>query len=106
MMTPYQILFWHTIPVQVRAGGRRDRVSKELPARFQEAVDSAAMAAGLTGTDAYLEGFTWGEVQEREGTPEQVAATVLAELETQFATLDWRGVAAAIKAPQDDNDQP
>lgn len=96
-MSSYQILYWHTIPVQVRAGGRRERVSKELPAQFQEAVDSAAMAAGLTGTDAYLEGFTWGEMQEREGTPEQVAAAVLAELEAQFAIIDWRGVAAAIR---------
>ena len=56
-MTTYQILFWYDIPVQVRAGGRRERVSVELPARFQAAIDSAAMAAGLTGTDGYLSGF-------------------------------------------------
>lgn len=97
-MTPYQILYWHTIPVQVRAGGRHNRVSKELPARFQEAVDNAAMGAGLTGTDAYLEGFTWGDVQAREGTPEAVATTVVAELDAQFAVLDWKGIAAALKS--------
>ncbi len=68
-MASYQILYWHDIPMQVRVGGRRDRVSIELPARFQEAVDSAAMASKLTGTDAYLEGFVWGEMQERDGTP-------------------------------------
>lgn len=96
-MTPYQILYWHTIPVQVRAGGRHNRVSKALPARFQEAVDNAAMVAGLTGTDAYLEGFTWGDVQGREGTPEAVATTVVAELDAQFAVLDWKGIAAALK---------
>lgn len=97
-MTPYQILYWHTIPVQVRAGGRHNRVSKELSARFQDAVDSAAMLARQTGTDAYLEGFTWGEVQSREGTPEEIAAAIVAELEAQYETIDWRGVAAALKS--------
>lgn len=96
-MTPYQILSWHTIPVQVRAGGRHNRVSKELSARFQEAVDNAAMLAGVTGTDAYLEGFTWGEVQSREGAPEAIASAVVAELEAQYETIDWKGVAAAIR---------
>lgn len=72
-MATYQIMYWHDIPVQVRAGGRRDRVSIELPQRFQIAVDNAAMAANLTGTDAYLEGFRWDEAQEREGTAEEVA---------------------------------
>ena len=87
-MTTYQILYWHDIPVQVRAGGRRDRVSIELPQRFQEAVDSAAMATGLTGTDGYLSGFAWGEPQEREGTPAEVAAAVAAELDAQFMEID------------------
>lgn len=96
-MTPYQILSWHTIPLQVRAGGRHNRVSQELATRFQEAVDNAAMLAGLTGTDAYLDGFRWGEVQSREGTPETIAAAVVAELEAQYETIDWKGVAAALR---------
>ena len=96
-MTSYQILYWHGIPVQVRAGGRRDRASIELPPRFQEAVDSAAMSAGLTGTDGYLSGFVWGEAQERDGSPAEVAAAVAAELEARHPTLDTRAVAAAIR---------
>lgn len=92
-MTTYQVLHWHDIPIQVRAGGRRDRVSRELPPRFQAAIDSAAMAAGLTGTDAYLEGFAWGEPQERDGPPEEVVAAVVAELDRQYETIDWRGTA-------------
>ena len=95
-MTSYQILYWHNIPVQVRAGGRRERVSVELPPRFQEAVDGAAMAAGLTGTDGYLSGFVWGKLQERDGSPAEVAATVAAELEAQQADIDWRATANAI----------
>lgn len=96
-MTPYQVLYWHDIPLQVRAGGRRERVSVELPARFQAAVDSAAMAAGLTGTDAYLARFVWGEAQERDGSPVDVAAAVAAELEASHPVVDWQQTAARIR---------
>lgn len=96
-MTTYQILYWHDIPIQVRAGGRRDRVSRELPPRFQAAIDSAAMAAGLTGTDAYLDGFAWSEPQEREGSSEEVVAAVVAELDRQYETIDWRSTAVTIQ---------
>ncbi|HMT22163.1 MAG TPA: virulence factor [Promineifilum sp.] len=97
-MTRYQIMYWHDIPVQVRAGGRGNRASVELPRRFQVAVDNAAMAAGLTGTDAYLEGFIWSEPAERDGTPADVAAAVAAELETQYPKIDWRATAARAAA--------
>jgi hypothetical protein len=96
-MTTYQIMYWHDIPVQVRAGGRRDRVSVELPARFQEAVDSAAMAAKLTGTDAYLEGFHWAEAEERDGTPEEVVAAVVAAIEAAYPEVDWRKTAESLR---------
>ena len=96
-MAQYQIMFWHDIPLQVRAGGRRDRVSKELPRRFQVAVDQAAMAAGLTGSDAYLDGFRWTETREREGTPEEVATAVAAELDADYKEIDWRKTAESLK---------
>ncbi|MFZ0543980.1 MAG: virulence factor [Candidatus Promineifilaceae bacterium] len=92
-MAAYQILYWHDIPVQVRAGGRRDRVSAALPDRFQEAVDKAAMRANLTGSDAYTDGYHWGEPQEREGSAEEVAKAVTAELTAQFEEIDWRNTA-------------
>jgi hypothetical protein len=96
-MTTYQIMYWHDIPLQVRAGGRRDRAGAELSHRFQVAVDNAAMAAGVTGSEAYLAGFNWGEPAERDGTPAEVAAAVAAELEAQYATIEWRRTAAALK---------
>jgi hypothetical protein len=92
-MTTYQILYWHDIPVQVRAGGRRDRVSVALPDRFIEAVDKAAMRAGLTGSEAYTEGFQWGQQQERDGSAEVVAQAVAAELAAEFEGIDWRKTA-------------
>jgi hypothetical protein len=96
-MATYQIMSWHGIPVQVRAGGRRDRSSIELPARFQEAVDSAAMAAHLTGTDGYLAGFNWSETLERDGSPAEVAAAVVAELEAAYPVVDWQRTAQMLK---------
>lgn len=95
-MTQYQIMYWHDIPLQVRAGGRRDRVSRELPQRFQEAIDKAAMAAGVTGSDAYTDGFYWSEPQERAGTPAEVATAVAAELDAAYQKINWRQTAAAL----------
>lgn len=95
-MTQYQIMYWHDIPVQVRAGGRRDRVSQGLPERFQAAIDKAAMAAGMTGSDAYTDGFYWSETQERDGTPAEVAAAVSSELDAAYQTIDWRRTAATL----------
>ena len=96
-MTTYQVLYWHDIPVQVRAGGRRDRASSELPHRFQVAVDNAAMAASLTGTDAYLAGFEWSGAAEREGTPTEVVDIVVDELQTAHPTINWRATAEKIR---------
>jgi hypothetical protein len=96
-MTQYQIMYWHDIPIQVRAGGRRDRVSAELPQRFQVAIDNAAMAAGLTGSDAYIETFRWGDSLEREGSPAEVVAAVVAELDAAFEKIDWRKTAESLK---------
>ena len=45
-MVEYQILYWHDIPVQVRAREGRKRLNKPLSERFQVAIDHAAMEIG------------------------------------------------------------
>lgn len=95
-MASYQIMYWHDIPIQVKAGRGRNRASEALPPRFQIAIDNAAMAAGLTGSDAYIEGFHWSEPQEREGTPQEVVTAVAAELDAQYQTIEWRKTAAVL----------
>ena len=49
------VIYWRDIPAQVTAaaGGRTARVA--LGDRFQEAIDAAAMTAGLSESGAYLE---------------------------------------------------
>lgn len=95
-MAEYQILYWHDIPLQVRSGGRRDRVSQELPSRFQVAIDKAAMAADLAGTDQYLNEFHWSEPLDRPGSPQEVVAAVVAELDARYPTLDWHKTVTSV----------
>lgn len=96
-MASYQILYWHDIPVQVKATEGRTRSSASLSTRFQEAVDQAAMVAGMIDSDDYTEVFRWGDAQARTGTPEEVAKAVAAELELMYETIDWRATAAAVR---------
>ena len=54
-MAQLQIVYWRDIPAQVIAkAGRKNVAKKELPIRFTEAIDKAAMNAGLAESDDYL----------------------------------------------------
>ena len=48
------VIWWRGIPAQVTAKEGRRTVRRQLDDRFQEAIDAAAMRAGMIGTDAYL----------------------------------------------------
>jgi hypothetical protein len=96
-MTTYQILYWHDIPLQVRAGPRSERISQELDPRFQAVVDQVAMISGLTGTDAYLDGFHWDDAGDRPGPPQEVVEAVVGELESSYERLDWQKLATTLK---------
>ena len=48
------MIWWRDIPAQVTAKEGRTTARVQLSDRFQEAIDAAAMRAGLIGTDAYL----------------------------------------------------
>lgn len=85
-MAEYQITYWRDLPSMVTAReGRRNTAKVELPARFQEAIDEAAMRLKMTGTDAYLEQWRKENWQERSGTPEEVANLVARELEATYS---------------------
>ena len=53
-MPDLTVIWWRDIPAQVTAKGGRASARVQLAERFQEAIDAAAMRAGLIGTDAYL----------------------------------------------------
>ena len=48
------VIWWRDIPAQVTAKDGRESARAQLTERFQEAIDAAAMRAGLIGRDAYL----------------------------------------------------
>jgi hypothetical protein len=84
MTVEYQILYWRDIPAQVRVRSGRQRVTRPLPARFQEAIDEAAMRGRVTGTDEYLEEWRQTDWAQGEGEPEQLADRLLADLEEDY----------------------
>ena len=54
-MPELTVISWRDIPAQVTAGKGRHAARVQLSERFQEAIDAAAMRAGLIGSDGYLE---------------------------------------------------
>ena len=80
-MANYQVMFWKHIPAQVKAWDETGEVKRMLPDRFQAAIDAFAMKDGSTEMDAYLEAWHWGDPQERAGSAEEVANTLVKELD-------------------------
>jgi hypothetical protein len=79
-------VLWRDIPSQVLIKRGRDRGKYMLSARFQEAIDRAAMRAGKGGSDAYLE--EWRRVTtsiEAEGALEDIAEQLGREIEARVS---------------------
>ncbi len=87
-MARYRIMYWKHIPQSFTVEGDGRTVKKELSQKVQNAIDAYAMAAGLTSATDYAMQYKRGAWVEREGSPEEVAETLLAELETEFAKIE------------------
>jgi len=85
-MATYKTLYWQEIPSQIKAEDDMDDVTVQLPDSFQERIDLMAARRGLQESDAYLAQWKWSEEEDREGSAEEVAEAVKAELE---AKADW-----------------
>ena len=85
-MATYKILYWQEIPSQIKAEDDMDDVTVPMPDSFQERIDLMAARRGLQESDAYLAQWKWSEEEDREGSAEEVAAAVRAEME---AKADW-----------------
>ncbi len=86
-MAKYSILYWQDIPSMVEAKDENGVHKLQLDRKFQELIDAVAMRNGLAGTDAYLEQWRRGKRVAREGSAEEVATAVKAELEAEFRTI-------------------
>ena len=74
-------MYWKHIPSQVKAWDEGSEAKRMLPDRFQVAIDAYAMKDGSTDMDAYLDGWKWGPVEKRDGSPEEVLESVIADLD-------------------------
>ena len=70
-------VYWRDIPAQIMAKERRNSAKVELTERFADAIDRAAMRAGMAGTDAYLS--EWRRVSEPCGDDLQTVVDAAAE---------------------------
>jgi hypothetical protein len=84
MTSKYQIIYWRDIPAQVKARSEAVRSARAFPARFQEAIDEAAMASGTTGTDEYLSAWRTSEWQSAEGDVERLLDEIVARFEGEY----------------------
>lgn len=74
------VVWWRDIPAQVIVRAGRATAKRELPRRFIEAIDRAAMREGLSSTDAYLD-------QWRRGVPVACGGDLEAEADRAAAEL-------------------
>jgi len=81
IMADLIVLYWRDIPAQVIVKKGRANAKRELPARFSEAIDMAAMRSGDSDTDAYL-------AEWRKADPVAVGDDLDAEAERAMQRLD------------------
>lgn len=79
-------VYWRDIPSQLILQRGRQREKVMLCARFQEAIDRAAMRAGKGSSDAYLSEWRRETSHcDADGELRQIAARELARLESEFS---------------------
>ena len=86
-MTLYRILYWQEVPSQIKADDGLDEVTVPLSSKFMERIDQLAGQRGLQQSDDYLAQWKWSEDEEREGSAEEVAEAIRAELEARWGML-------------------
>src|SRR6266702_3391843 len=87
-MATLTIISWRDIPAQVVGKRGRETAKIQLSARFQEAVDRAAMRAGKGSSDAYLADWKRSEPQPCADDIQNVVATTAAEIEARYTDED------------------
>ena len=89
-MARYRIFYWKHIPSSIAVEGDGRTIKKQLSQKVQNAIDAYAMAIGLTSSEDYSAQYKRGDWTERDGSPEEVAETLLAELQTKLASRTFK----------------
>ena len=83
-MASLSIISWRDIPSQVVVKRGRETAKVQLSARFQEAVDCAAMRAGRGTSDAYIADWKRSESRPCGEDLQAEAAAEAARIEARF----------------------
>ncbi len=83
-MAEYQVTYWRELPSLVAARDGDQVAKSPLAARFQGAIDEAAMRLGDVGSDDYLAGWRRGDWTAADGDPGEVVDRVVAALEEEW----------------------
>lgn len=83
-MATYKVLLWKEIPTQIRVEDESDTVNVMLDDRFLKLIDVQAMKDGQTETDAFLAQWHWSGEEERDGSAQEVAEALRAEIEAKW----------------------
>jgi len=84
-MASLTIISWRDIPAQVVVKRGRETAKVQLSARFQEAVDRAAMRAGKGSSDAYLADWKRSDARPCSDDIRAEAAAEAARIEARFS---------------------
>ena len=78
------VVYWRDIPAQVIVGKGRKASKVQLPERFEQAIDRAAMKVGAEDTDAYLAEWRKAEPYVVDGDQAEVAQAEAARLDADY----------------------
>ncbi|HYL03505.1 MAG TPA: virulence factor [Steroidobacteraceae bacterium] len=94
-MPSLTIISWRDIPAQVVVKRGRETAKVQLSARFQEAVDRAAMRAGKGASDAYLADWKRSDARPCGEDLKAEAAAEAARIEARFSDADLEALVRA-----------
>jgi hypothetical protein len=97
-MSEFQVMRWREIPSMVMARDGADTIKVMLPARFQEAIDEAAMRLGEIDADAYTAGWNRDPWAASDEAPADLAARITAALEEEFSEEKLQAILDAMNS--------
>ena len=86
-MAALSIVYWRDIPAQVIVKAGRRTAKRQLPERFQVAIDKAAMRSKAAGTDAYLAAWRRSEPIACGDDLDAEAVTTVGRIEADYDDL-------------------
>ena len=83
-MADVVIVYWRDIPAQVIVGKGRKASKIQLPERFEQAIDRAAMKIGAEDTDSYLAEWRKAESYSVNGEPDLIAKSEATRIDKEY----------------------